>query len=103
MKAASEAVLIPGFIVRELGLVAVESSRKDPLLQAVRLLREASARLVAVQTKPSPSRDSNITRRHGQHALFLADRCVSYPKGVICKESQCFARILSALLGGFAV
>lgn len=35
VKATSETVLIPGFISQELGLVATESSRKDPLLQMV--------------------------------------------------------------------
>lgn len=57
VKATSETVLIPGFILQEFGLVAIESNRKDPLLQTVQqgLLCEESAKLIAVQTKPSHS------------------------------------------------
>ena len=62
VKATSETVLIPGFILQELGLVAIESNRKDPLLQTVQqgLLCGESAKLIAVQTKPSHSWESNI-------------------------------------------
>lgn len=62
MKAASETALIPAFILQELGLVAIESNRKDPLLQTVQqgLLCEESAKLIAVQSKPSHSWERNV-------------------------------------------
>lgn len=55
VKATSETLLIPGFVLQELGLVAIESHRKGSLLQAVQqgFLCEESAKLIAVQIKLS--------------------------------------------------
>lgn len=55
VKAASETLLIPGFILQQLGLVAIESNKKDSLLQALQqgFLCEEPAKLMAVQTKLS--------------------------------------------------
>lgn len=53
VKSTSMSPLIPRFILQELGLVAIESNKKDSLLQALQqgFLYEEPAKLMAVQTR----------------------------------------------------